>query len=317
MCRFPVNHTCGYLYNHTTAVYRTADLSSGSFERLTLDALPGSEASLPGVKFRVKVIFNPLTSLYVMWVRVVPLVGGAGGAEPNWLGEAYATATSSHPEGPFSVVSPRVPVRYAPGGDNSVFVDAADGRAYLIYTSHATGVRMSVERLSKDFTSTTNESSGPFGPKGVEAPAMFKRGIYYYVSFGPICCYCVQGSDTSLYASKAPLGPYTLVLDHFAPRLATHAQQSFIFETAGRETGGDGKGGSSGDSSGGSSGGGRWIWTGTRWGSATTRPGGDGVMNHDLQTWLPLPPWTNGTSATGGVPVPSGPVKWVDSFELK
>ena len=68
-------------------------------------------------------------------------------------------------------------MRYGPGGDNTLFVDD-DGVAYVAYTAHPMDLRISVERLAVDFLSSTNESSGAFGPRGVEAPAMWKRGSY-------------------------------------------------------------------------------------------------------------------------------------------
>jgi hypothetical protein len=201
-------------------------------------------------------VWNALSRLCVLWVRVVPLAGGAGGAAPDWLGEKFAAGTSASPEGPFELRAPAVRgLRYAPGGDQTLFVDD-DGVGYVAYTSHPTGVRVSVERLSADFLSSVNESSGPFGPAGVEAPAMWKRGGVYYVSFGPTCCYCVKGSDTLLFAATAPLGPF-VALGRFAARNETKAQQNFVFETA------------RGD----------FVWTGTRWGSSL-----DGRFDHDLQT---------------------------------
>lgn len=276
VCNFPVDYTCGFLYNHSVAVYTTTDFES--FTLRSINALPSSPA---GVKFRVKVVYNIRTKFYVMWVRNVPLRGGANGSEPFWAGETYVAATSQSPAGPFSVVSARVGVKYGPGGDNSLFVDD-DGEAYLIYTSHPTGVRISVERLSFDYLESTNESSGPFGPHSVEAPAMYKRNGYYYVSFGPVCCYCIAGSSVDLYVSRSPLGPYRH-LGLLASRDETHAQQNFVFQAAS----------------------GTWVWTGTRWGSAA-----DKVFAHDLQTWLPMM-WNDTAEPPRVIPL-----KWTDTFDL-
>jgi len=279
----PLNHTCGYLYNHSVAVYRSRDLAT--FELLTLDAFPAAPA---GVRFRVKVVFNERSRLFVMWVRVVPLQGGAGGRAPDWTAETYAAGVSASPAGPFELRAPAVAVRYGPGGDNTLFVDD-DGEGYVAYTAHPTGVRVSVERLTPDFLASTNASSGAFGPAHVEAPAMWKRGGVYYVAFGPTCCYCIPGSDVDVYAANAPLGPYTR-LGALAKRNQTGpagsgsgAQQSYIFATAGGEL----------------------VWTGTRWGSAP-----DGLFAHDLQTWLPLV-WDDSVAP----PVPQ-PLLWQQAFEL-
>jgi hypothetical protein len=195
---------------------------------------------------------------------------------------------SATPGGPFELRASNVAVKYSPGGDNTLYVDD-DGEAYVAYTSHPTGVRISVERLTPDFLSSTNQSSGAFGPQSVEAPAMWKRSGVYYVAFGPTCCYCTKGSDVAVYAADAPLGPYkelgTLATWNQTgpPGSGTGAQQSYVFATAAGEL----------------------VWTGTRWGSAP-----DGLFAHDLQTWLPLV-WDDAADP----PAPK-PLVWQGSFEL-
>ena len=57
-----------------------------------------------------------------------------------------------------------------------------------------------IERLTGDYLASTWEStaqtSGVF-PYGNEAPAMFKRGGYYYALVSDSCCYCGQGGLVS------------------------------------------------------------------------------------------------------------------------
>jgi len=40
---------------------------------------------------------------------------------------------------------------------------------------------------------------------------MFKRGDYYYIIHGDLCCFCTRGSDAKVLMSKSPMGPYTEV----------------------------------------------------------------------------------------------------------
>lgn len=190
-------------------------------------------------------------------------------------------ATSDLPEGPFKVVDSNVRVHYGTGGDNTLFVDD-DGQGYLAYTSHATNVRISVERLSSDYLSSSNESSGPIGDGPSEAPAMFKRNGHYYLTFGPTCCYCTAGSRTDVYVAGAPLGPYAK-LGALAAASETHAQQNYVFQTAQGE----------------------WVWTGNRWASAP-----DGVFAHAFQTWLPME-WDDSASP----PAPLA-LHWQDDFDV-
>ena len=105
--------------------------------------------------------------------------------------------------------------RYKDGGDFTVFADD-DGAGYLLYQSRASGHVASVERLSDDYTTSLGAvdpakySSGLFGPKGIEAPVLFKRNGYYYASVGLDCCFCAAGSGVTFFTATKPLGPWTL-----------------------------------------------------------------------------------------------------------
>eukprot|EP00054_Salpingoeca_dolichothecata_P006621 m.39107 g.39107 ORF g.39107 m.39107 type:complete len:378 (+) comp16591_c0_seq1:49-1182(+) len=281
LCVHPLkgNTTCGFRYDHQVVAYSSKSLESGSWA-LEGSVLPMTEHP-PGVLFRVKVVYNPNTSKFVLWIRVVPL--NQQGTALDWLSERFIAATSYSATGPFELANARIPIRYSPGADFSLFVDhnttaAATTNnkpqatndntavAYVVYTSHATNVRIVVERLTPDFLSSTNETSTPFAPTPVEAPAMFKRKGFYYVTFGHTCCYCLQGSGVRVYASSSPLSGYQYlgdIVNETAP--VTHAQQNYVFQTAPENASST------------------YLWTGTRWGSAP-----DHLMANDFQTWLPL-----------------------------
>ena len=56
----------------------------------------------------------------------------------------------------------------------------------------------------------------PHGPDAVtvttrsqEAPAFFRRGGFWYLLHGDLCCFCGHGSDAKVLVSReGPLGPY-------------------------------------------------------------------------------------------------------------
>jgi hypothetical protein len=100
--------------------------------------------------FRVHVVYNPRTHLYVLWVN---LNGGGGGD--------YAVGTSATPEGPFAFVH-AVRAGRPSGGDFDILVDD-DGAAYLIYTE-TRGHTMAAERLTDDFLASAAASPPPITP---------------------------------------------------------------------------------------------------------------------------------------------------------
>lgn len=191
-----------------------------------------------------------------------------------------AAATSPHPYGPFEVVHANVPLAHGPAADFSLFVDEDDS-AYILYTSHATTERVVVEKLAPDYTSSTLMTSELLGPEPVESPVMTRRGAWYYVLTGHLCCYCVQGSNAYVYASRDPLGPYTALGDILHADSGIHAQLNYVLNV-----------------------GSEYMLTATRWGSAP-----DDAMRHDFQYWTRLQ-FDNTT-----VPRPLN-LTWVDSFVI-
>lgn len=258
------NHTtgaCGFRTDHKVSIFRSPDLSQNSWTRVG-SALP--DARPKAIYYRPKVLFNAGTKKYVLWV--------------NWreclpCSLYYLTATSDTPVGPFTLAVANVTTRYRDGGDFSVFADD-DGKGYLLYQSRASGHVASVELLSDDFTDSlgavepSKHSSGLFGPKGIEAPAMFKRDGVYYATVGLDCCFCKSGSGVTFFTASSPLGPFVeheQVGRYPNKTSVTKAQQNFVITVPGA-------GGKS-----------TFLWTGDRWQSAP-----DGLKDHDFQTWLPL-----------------------------
>lgn len=126
---------CGFQLNHNVSIYRSVNLSSGSWSYVG-DALRCEE--LPGCKvlYRPHLVWNPNTELYTLFYNYVRKPGFKGG-----VGNGNGVATSASPAGPFVVRNPSMvtarPVlesnKMAAIGDFDVFVDD-DGWAYMVRT---------------------------------------------------------------------------------------------------------------------------------------------------------------------------------------
>ncbi len=253
--------------------YSSTDLSHWKYEGQLLTNYP------PRTYYRPHVRYNAHDHQYVLWYNA---------------DNEYAVAVSASPAGPFQIVNSNVRLKYSARGvgDFDLFVDH-HGTAYIAYTAIVTGLFeshpvknpmhhvISVERLTADYLSSTQVSSGIIAGN-VEAPAMFFRAGTYYLLFDNTCAFCKSGSGVRVYTSNSPLGPYGYqnninISDSLerdgrswtAPgtgrsNTTIHAQQLGV-ATIPTPTGT------------------LYMWMGDRWGSSP-----DGVKGHDFQVWLPL-----------------------------
>ena len=319
-CDGATAHGCGFHTNHNVSVWKSPDLSSGSWEKVST-AEQCSSLTGCGVLYRPHLVHNPNTDEYVLFVNYVGSDGGYKG---------YAVYAAASPEGPFALRNPQMNVtRLCPGpaatgtcgeaqggcGDFDVFVDD-DGQAYIIYGCN---FYMSIERLTRDFyysayadDATKGNASAPGGKFSgtvfpdyfVEAPVMFKRGDVYYVLYGHCCCFCFQGSGIIVYTSSSPMGPW---IKQSGGDLACQQRSALSDPPAaslgaiptpnqGCLYGGANKVSSTHaqqnfviqvpDSKGGVT----FVWTGDLWQQAP-----DGIKGHEGQFWVPLHFTGNGT----------------------
>eukprot|EP01120_Amphizonella_sp_Union-15-10_P005527 TRINITY_DN1640_c0_g2_i1.p1 TRINITY_DN1640_c0_g2~~TRINITY_DN1640_c0_g2_i1.p1 ORF type:complete len:372 (-),score=59.67 TRINITY_DN1640_c0_g2_i1:190-1305(-) len=283
---------CGFQLDHNISIFSSPDLSSGSWTYVGNSILVKDRPA--GVVFRPHAIFNPNTKLYVLWW--------------NWqsqLGQFFAAAVSSKPEGPFGLVVDAVNVSRKEGGDFDLFIDD-DGKGYVIYSWDFV---IHIEELTQDLLHSTGRMSKIFPEYFVEAPVMFKRNGIYYAIFGHCCCYCEQGSGLFVHTSSSPLGPYIpqpggniacIPNSHFSGELlptpgqgcqyqnpsttsVTRSQQNFVIQV---------------DTPNGI----EYVYTGDRWQQSP-----DGLKGHDPQFWVPLKFNQDGSIQK---------ITWVDEFEL-
>lgn len=241
--------TDGFTAANRYVAYSSPDLQAWTSHGPILAAPPD------GVMYRPYVKFHPRRRKYVLWFNWYPTL---------WNGQ-YGVAEAEAPGGPYVIVREKAVVNGSAPGDHSLFVDE-DDTAYLVYTDIAAGHRIRVERLNADWTDSTGEQSELFEPRH-EATAMFRRGRFYYVTFGPNCCFCPEGSGVRVYRADRPLGRYTYLRDinrDADGRIVVPGQQTHIATLH-------------------TSDGPQLLWMADLWGS---RP--DGVKGHDLQYWGPL-----------------------------
>jgi hypothetical protein len=210
------------------AAYSSSDLMTWRDEGLLFDAsTPYWRAACASGCFSPKVVFDPERKRYVLWVNAGVIKGQV----------AYRVLTAASPAGPFG--DPKVPSLAVPeGGDYDIFVDR-DGKGWLAETDVRTKqLHIVIQGLTSDYTDgagplvTAQQPTPDLSCRGQtfcgfrEAPSLFRRGDFYYLTVSnPACPYCQAG--TSYYMAMRPDGPWKGPgpLSVSTPQGATGAQQ--------------------------------------------------------------------------------------------
>jgi hypothetical protein len=257
-CANQTDGACGFGMG-AIHVWRSASLGQESWSA-PVELLPAAVRPL-GIYFRPHLIWNAASSRWVLWVRWLDNAGSSLSDDNT----TYLTATALQLEGPYTVAQANTTMFWPNSADDNLFVDD-DGSAYLVHTARSTGTKIVVERLTADYTESAgatdpNARSALIGPGHTESPALFKVAARYYVSFGELCCYCVEGAAALVYVADAPLGPYTYLTNL---RNAARAQQNFVFAAPSVMRG--------------------VLWSGNRWGSDPIHPSAP-LFDDSLQFW--------------------------------
>ncbi len=284
-------------------------------------------APSPRTTARPKVVYNPSTRQYVLWVNYAP--GGYGNAGH------YLTATSATPEGPFAIANrnvtldpwvgnhgfvywrlaicarsgiapllPLTPPTHVVYRDYDLFRDV-DGSAFVLYTCYCGpgeprvggGTTVSVVKLTPDYLDATPFRSAPLAngpganaPLFAESPALFRWGGFYYALLTHVCCFCRQGGGVSVFTAAQPLGPWSPVAyDIGCQNRSTNVEEctSSVGEFGVPAAGGQG-----------------YSWSGAQqnnvfevataagplmvWTGDRWYSAADAMKGHDLQHWAPL-----------------------------
>lgn len=183
-------NTNGFTKSNTFECYSSSDLSV--WKKSTLTLLKNAPS---GIYYRPKVIYNARTKKYVLWFNWYPEL---------WEGK-YGVAVSDNPEGPFEILNTDLKIGNKEVGDFSLMVDE-DKSAYIVYNTIA-GHKIFVEKLNEDYTASSLIISSEID-NDCEAPAMFKRGKYYYILTDKTCCFCGEGTGAKVLMSTNPLSGY-------------------------------------------------------------------------------------------------------------
>ena len=138
-------------------------------------------------------------------------------------------------------------------------------------------------------------SSGQITPSRNEAPILFERKGTYYLMYGPICCFCHQGSGIEVWTAPHPLGPWSnmnldLNPNDFFTGREIKAQCNYVIEIKHDSDIMDSD----------------YLYTGDLWSTAP-----DGLKSHDIQYWSPPLQFDDSVQ-----PPSIKPLKFVNNFTL-
>jgi beta-xylosidase len=266
--------SCGFNLNHTVNLATSTDLIHWIFHGAVLTPEDRAE----GILFSPWVTLSKSTGLYVLWFNLLPVIDGHGDFDHSY----YSVATSRDPRGPFTVVHHNVTgLAYNQLPDAaSIFVDD-DGQGYIAFTHEDTHINH-VQQLTPDLLGPlpNGRVSQQIGDGNNEGILMFKREKFYYIMFGPCCCFCEEGSPLQGFIAMNPLGPYTS-FGYVATSAAVWKAQTGSVWWTGMD----------------------WVLYGDRWQSAP-----DKIKGHDFSYWTPLK-----FNADGSVV----PIQWEDQVTIR
>lgn len=178
---------------------------------------------------------------------------------------ALVVATSKTPDGPFQTVTTKVALSQKGPGDFTLLVDENTQAAYVFYDAWHNNHRVVVEKLTNDYLDSEGQAV-PISASGNEAPMIFQRNDYFYLLYGPTCCFCRDGSGAQVWTAKDPMGPWNDEGYDINPKSwmfgsrVIKAQNNFVAQLNGN-----------------------FVYTADLWTSAP-----DHLKSHDLQYWAPM-----------------------------
>lgn len=170
--------------------YSSKDLNNWKFERIALPVQSNGKLGPHRVGERPKVMRNPKTGLYLMYMHVDTL-----GYKDQFVGYAIAKNIT----GPYQFKGPLLfngkPIKK---WDMGTFQDT-DGKGYLL--THG-GI---IHQLSDDYQSIVAETN-PQITSGFESPTLFKKGNTYYFIGSHLTSW--EKNDNYYYTASSLSGPW-------------------------------------------------------------------------------------------------------------
>jgi len=196
--------------------YSSKDLNNWKFEKIALPVQGNGKLGPNRVGERPKVMRNPKTGLYLMFMHVDTL-----GYKDQFVGYAIAKNVT----GPYQFKGPLLfngkPIKK---WDMGTFQDT-DGKAYLL--THG-GV---IHQLSNDYQSIVAETH-PQITSGFESPTLFKKGNTYYFIGSHLTSW--EKNDNYYYTASSLSGPWKS-RGLIAPKdkLTWNSQSTFVLAIGG------------------------------------------------------------------------------------
>lgn len=206
--------------------YSSKDLVSWKDEGLVLQAItndPASDLHPSKVCERPKVLFNPITRTFVMWMHV---------DSQDYKAARAGVAIADHPTGPFKYLG-----SVRPDGqdsrDQTLFQDD-DGKAYRIYASE-TNKTTYISLLTDDYLRHSGKFVRVFVNQPMEAQAMFKRAGKYWLVGSHVTGWDPNAARTAV--ADSIWGPWTELGNPCLGPGATNTfggQSTFVLPVAGK-----------------------------------------------------------------------------------
>ena len=156
--------------------YSSRDLQDWKDEGLVLKSVPDDPShDLHASKIceRPKVVFNPLTKKFVMWMHI---------DSEDYKAARAGVAVADRPTGPFTYIGCVRP-EGQDSRDQTLFQDD-DGKAYRIYSSEDNDTTY-ISLLTNDYLEHSGKFVRVFVGRRTEAPVVFKHaGKYWFVGSG-------------------------------------------------------------------------------------------------------------------------------------
>ena len=211
--------------------YSSQDLSSWRSEGIVLASVrddPEHDLHMSKVVERPKVIYNPRTQTYVMWMHI---------DNTDYSYARAGVAISSSPTGPYRYLGSMRPCG-TDSRDMTLFKDD-DGSAYLIFSSEWHR-NITIALLTDDYLAPSDAFiktlSHPRHPEGREAPTVFKHSETYFLITS--ACTGWEPNAAEYAIASSPLGEWTtqknpcIGLD---AETTFHAQSTHVFPIVEKE----------------------------------------------------------------------------------
>jgi hypothetical protein len=194
--------------------YTSTDLGAWTYQGVALARQASGDLGPDRIVERPKVIRNPSTGLYVMYVHIDSL---------SYSDARVGVATSSTPCGPYSYRGSFRPLGNL-SRDIGLFRDT-DGTGYLLSEDRNNGLH--IYRLSTDYLSVDSAVAllgGSGSSASYEAPALVRIGGTYYLLASHLTGWT---ANDNVYTTAASLGgPWAPMRDLAAPGTHTYNSQT-------------------------------------------------------------------------------------------